>query len=142
MLLLDVDRFKTVNDSLGHQVGDALLVEVGRRLERVTRGDCTVARLGGDEFVVLVEGLEQADAIQPVAERLLETMRRPFDLGLAQPPISATVSIGVSIATDAERDPSDLYREADLALYRAKDGGPRPVRPVRRRSCGPAPTAG
>jgi diguanylate cyclase (GGDEF)-like protein/PAS domain S-box-containing protein len=122
MLLLDVDRFKTVNDSLGHQVGDALLVGIGQRLEAVTRGDCTVARLGGDEFVVLVEGLEQPDAIHPVAERLLESLRQPFDLGLPQP-MSATVSIGVSIATSAERDPSDLYREADLALYRAKDGG-------------------
>jgi diguanylate cyclase (GGDEF)-like protein/PAS domain S-box-containing protein len=122
MLLLDIDRFKTVNDSLGHQVGDALLVEVGRRLESVTRGDCTVARLGGDEFVVLVEGLDQADAIHQVAARLLEAMRQPFDLGLAQP-ITATASIGVSIATDPDRDPSDLYREADLALYRAKDAG-------------------
>jgi diguanylate cyclase (GGDEF)-like protein/PAS domain S-box-containing protein len=123
MLLLDVDRFKTVNDSLGHQVGDALLVEVGRRLEAVTRGDCTVARLGGDEFVVLVEGLEQADAIHAITARLLAAMRRPFDVGHGQPPISSTVSIGVSIASDAERDPSDLYREADLALYRAKDAG-------------------
>jgi diguanylate cyclase (GGDEF)-like protein/PAS domain S-box-containing protein len=123
MLLLDVDRFKTVNDSLGHQVGDSLLVEVGRRLQSVTRGDCTVARLGGDEFVVLVEGLDAPELIHPVARRILDAMRRPFDVGLGQPPISATVSIGVSLATEEDRTPSDLYREADLALYRAKDGG-------------------
>lgn len=123
MLLLDVDRFKTVNDSLGHQVGDSLLVEVGRRLEAVTRGDCTVARLGGDEFVVLVEGLAGPELIHPVARRILEAMRRPFDVGLGQPPISATMSMGVSIASEPGRLASDLYREADLALYRAKDGG-------------------
>ncbi len=77
MLLLDVDRFKTVNDSLGHQVGDALLVQVASRIEAVSRADTTVARLGGDEFVVLVEALPSVDAVHAVAARVLQSMRRP-----------------------------------------------------------------
>ena len=123
MLLLDIDRFKTVNDSLGHQVGDALLVEVAHRIEAVSRADSTVARLGGDEFVVLVEGLTSADAVHAVAARLLETLRRPYDLGPTAESLVATVSLGISVAHDATRSAGDLYREADLALYRAKDSG-------------------
>jgi diguanylate cyclase (GGDEF)-like protein/PAS domain S-box-containing protein len=123
MLLLDIDRFKTVNDSLGHQVGDALLVEVAHRIEAVSRADSTVARLGGDEFVVLVEGLTSADTVHAVAGRLLEALRRPYDLGPTAESLVATVSLGISVAHDATRTAGDLYREADLALYRAKDSG-------------------
>jgi diguanylate cyclase (GGDEF)-like protein/PAS domain S-box-containing protein len=123
MLLLDVDRFKTVNDSLGHQVGDALLVEVASRLEAVTRADATVARLGGDEFVVLIEGLPEVSAVHGVAGRLLEALRRPYALGHGAEALVTTTSMGISVATDPARTPGDLYREADLALYRAKDAG-------------------
>ncbi len=123
MLLLDIDRFKTVNDSLGHQVGDALLVQMASRIEAVSRADTTVARLGGDEFVVLVEGLPSVDAVHVVASRVLNAVRRPFDLGPSAEALVATVSIGVAVAGDATRTPGDLYREADLALYRAKDSG-------------------
>jgi diguanylate cyclase (GGDEF)-like protein/PAS domain S-box-containing protein len=123
LLLLDIDGFKFVNDSLGHQTGDALLVAVAERIEAVSRADATVARLGGDEFVVLVEGLTDDTEVHPVVARLLEAMRRPHDLGPGAESVVATVSIGVSVATTAERAPEDLYREADLALYRAKDGG-------------------
>jgi diguanylate cyclase (GGDEF)-like protein/PAS domain S-box-containing protein len=123
MLLLDVDRFKTVNDSLGHQVGDALLVEVASRLEAVTRADATVARLGGDEFVVLIEGLPEVAAVHGVAGRLLEALRRPYALGQGAEALVTTTSMGISVATDPARTPGDLYREADLALYRAKDAG-------------------
>ena len=123
MLLLDIDRFKTVNDSLGHQVGDALLVEVARRIESVTRNDSTVARLGGDEFVVLVDGPEPVVSVHAVADRLLAALRQPFQLSPNLPPVSASVSIGISIATTTGRQANDLYREADLALYRAKDSG-------------------
>ena len=123
MLLLDIDRFKTVNDSLGHQVGDSLLVEVAHRVEAVSRADSTVARLGGDEFVVLVEGLPSADTVHAVAARLLETLRRPYGLGPTAESLVATVSLGISVAHDATRSAGDLYREADLALYRAKDSG-------------------
>jgi diguanylate cyclase (GGDEF)-like protein len=123
MLLLDVDRFKLVNDSLGHQVGDALLVEMAGRIEAVTRADSTVARLGGDEFVVLAEGLREVDEVHAIAARLLETLRRPYSLGPSADSLVATVSLGISVATSPERSHVDLYREADLALYRAKDAG-------------------
>ena len=122
LLLLDLDRFKLVNDSLGHQVGDDLLVEVARRLESVSRTDNTVARLGGDEFVVLVEGLGSADQVHAVAGRLLEALREPYRLPTGET-LVATASIGVAVAADSARAPSDLFREADLALYRAKDFG-------------------
>jgi diguanylate cyclase (GGDEF)-like protein/PAS domain S-box-containing protein len=123
VLMLDVDRFKLVNDSLGHQVGDALLVEVARRIEAVSRADSTVARLGGDEFVVLVEGLDDSDAVHHIAARLLETLRRPYIIDDAADSLVVTVSIGISVATTADRSHGDLFREADLALYRAKDSG-------------------
>jgi diguanylate cyclase (GGDEF)-like protein/PAS domain S-box-containing protein len=123
LLMLDVDRFKLVNDSLGHQVGDALLVEVASRIEAVTRADSTVARLGGDEFVVLAEGLRSPSEAHAVAVRLLKVLRQPYVLAPGTDSIVATVSIGISIAESADRTPSDLFREADLALYRAKDAG-------------------
>ena len=123
LLMLDVDRFKLVNDSLGHQVGDALLVEVASRIEAVTRADATVARLGGDEFVVLAEGLRSPSEAHAVAVRLLKVLRQPYVLAPGADSIVATVSIGISVAESADRTPSDLYREADLALYRAKDAG-------------------
>jgi len=123
MLLLDIDRFKVVNDSLGHLVGDALLVEVAGRISDVSRADSTVARLGGDEFVVLVEGLADPQEVHGIAARLLATLRRPYDLGPLAESLVATVSIGISVATTPDRTHVDLYREADLALYRAKDAG-------------------
>jgi len=123
MLLLDIDRFKVVNDSLGHLVGDALLVEVAGRISDVTRADSTVARLGGDEFVVLVEGLADPQEVHGIAARLLATLRRPYDLGPSAESLVATVSLGISVATNPDRTHVDLYREADLALYRAKDAG-------------------
>jgi diguanylate cyclase (GGDEF)-like protein/PAS domain S-box-containing protein len=123
LLLLDIDRFKLVNDSLGHQVGDALLVEVASRIEAVTRADATVARLGGDEFVVLTEGMRSPAEAHAVAIRLLDVLRQPYTLSPTAESIVATVSIGISIAASPDRSPTDLYREADLALYRAKDAG-------------------
>jgi diguanylate cyclase (GGDEF)-like protein/PAS domain S-box-containing protein len=123
LLLLDIDRFKLVNDSLGHQVGDALLVEVAGRIEAASRADSTVARLGGDEFVVLVEGLTDTDTVHHIAARLLETLRRPYIVDDAADSLVVTVSIGISVATTADRSHGELFREADLALYRAKDSG-------------------
>lgn len=123
LLLLDVDRFKLVNDSLGHLVGDALLVEVAGRITDVSRADATVARLGGDEFVVLVEDVRDLADLHAIAHRLLETLRRPYSLGPGAENLVASVSIGIAIATSPDRTHVDLYREADLALYRAKDAG-------------------
>jgi diguanylate cyclase (GGDEF)-like protein/PAS domain S-box-containing protein len=123
LLMLDVDRFKLINDSLGHQLGDALLIEVAARLEAVCRADSTVARLGGDEFVVLVEGLGGPDDVHATAIRLLQALRRPYRLDGRDEPVVTTTSIGIAVASTPDRTHQDLYREADLALYRAKDGG-------------------
>ena len=121
VLLLDIDRFKVVNDSLGHQVGDALLVEVAQRLRQVVREGSTVARLGGDEFVVLLEDLSRPEDVHAVARRVLDEIRRPFTA--PQQPVVVTASMGVAVVGEAGRGQDDVYREADLALYRAKDAG-------------------
>lgn len=123
LLLLDVDRFKFVNETGGHNVGDELLVAIAGRIEAVSRADATVARVGGDEFVVLVEGLSSPAEVHRIAVRLLETLRQPYKLAAVPDPVVTTVSIGVSIARQPDRPPSDVHREADLALYRAKDAG-------------------
>jgi diguanylate cyclase (GGDEF)-like protein len=119
VLLLDLDRFKNVNDTLGHAAGDALICEFGRRLTSLTRPSDTIARLGGDEFAVLVEGASLAD-VERLGQRILEIVRLPFDLGGAQAHVGA--SIGIAAATPAI-EPLDLVRRADIALYAAKDGG-------------------
>ncbi|MCW2609649.1 MAG: hypothetical protein JWM15_895 [Cryptosporangiaceae bacterium] len=123
LILLDLDRFKVVNDSLGHQVGDALLIAVAERLQGVSRADTTVARIGGDEFVVLVEDLPEPEAVNAVAERILDVIREPFRLGDAAEEFVTTASVGIAVTDDPERDSDDLFREADLALYRAKEAG-------------------
>ena len=120
VLLLDLDRFKNVNDTLGHQAGDALIREFGERLTKLIRHGDTVARLGGDEFAVLVEGAALSD-VRRLANRILEEVRRPFLLGGAQAFVG--VSIGVALSRDSCSDPHELVRQADIALYSAKDGG-------------------
>jgi diguanylate cyclase (GGDEF)-like protein len=120
VLLLDLDRFKNVNDTLGHPAGDALICEFGRRLSSLTRPSDTIARLGGDEFAVLVEGASLAD-VERLGERILEIVRLPFNLGGAQAHVGA--SIGVAVVSGAAVEPLDLVRRADIALYAAKDGG-------------------
>ncbi|HEY0486010.1 MAG TPA: EAL domain-containing protein [Mycobacteriales bacterium] len=123
LVLLDLDLFKVVNDSLGHQVGDALLTAVAERLQGVCRADTTVARVGGDEFVVLVEDLAGPESVNAVAERILEAIREPLRLGEAAEEIVTTASVGIAVTSDASRDSDDLFREAELALYRAKEAG-------------------
>ena len=119
-LYLDLDQFKTVNDTLGHDVGDKLLRAVAERLRSALRDSDTVGRLGGDEFVVLLDG---SGPVIPrlVAERILDVMEEPFDLEGAATPVSMTVSIGV--ATGDRGSAQDLLRDADVALYEAKSAG-------------------
>jgi diguanylate cyclase (GGDEF)-like protein/PAS domain S-box-containing protein len=120
VLFLDVDHFKTVNDSLGHGAGDALLTTVAQRLLNATRGCDAVARLGGDEFAVLVDGVAGSDEAAVVAGRILEAMRRPVALEGAE----VTVGVSVGIATSAHAETAEaLLRDADVAMYRAKARG-------------------
>lgn len=121
VLFLDLDRFKVINDSLGHQVGDQLLKQVALRLKAVVRPSDTVARLGGDEFVVLVEDLEGPHDATGVAERVHQELEAP--LNLLGHEVVTTVSIGIALASDAYEQPDDLLRDADLAMFRAKAKG-------------------
>jgi diguanylate cyclase (GGDEF)-like protein/PAS domain S-box-containing protein len=123
LLFVDLDRFKAVNDSLGHEIGDHLLVSVARRLAEVMRDGDTVARLGGDEFVVLAEGIESDAEAVAVAERVLHVLEEPFVVGSAE--VTMLASVGVSVARDPDLDPESILREADVAMYRAKAAGGR-----------------
>jgi diguanylate cyclase (GGDEF)-like protein/PAS domain S-box-containing protein len=120
VLFLDLDRFKLVNDSLGHQVGDQLLVAVARRLESAVRPPDTVARLGGDEFTVLLDGVTDVHEASLVAERVHQTLRTPFDIDERELFIDA--SIGIALA-DPGAAPDTVLRDADVAMYRAKADG-------------------
>jgi diguanylate cyclase (GGDEF)-like protein/PAS domain S-box-containing protein len=124
VLFLDLDRFKVVNDSLGHDAGDDLLVAMARRLKGVVRPGDTIARFGGDEFTVLCEDLSGPHARQQaidLAERLLEAIHSPFELDGDETFLSA--SIGIALAGGASDRPEALLRDADAAMYRAKDRG-------------------
>ena len=120
VLFMDLDNFKSINDSLGHEVGDLLLVVVAERLKRCLRPEDTVARFGGDEFVVLLESVEGADEAVRVAERIAEAFRRPFVPDSRELYIST--SIGIALDEDRSENPADLLRSADTAMYEAKAG--------------------
>ena len=120
-LFIDLDEFKNVNDTLGHDAGDQLLIAVADRLRSALRDADTVGRMGGDEFVVLVEGSGIDVAPHRVAERLLDVMRQPFELDGAPAPLTVHTSIGIAVGDRAT--PGDLLRDADVALYEAKTRG-------------------
>jgi diguanylate cyclase (GGDEF)-like protein len=120
VLFLDLDRFKLVNDSLGHVVGDRLLMAVAKRLEGALRPGDTVARIGGDEFTLLLDDIGDVHGASVVAERLHEALSAPFEVGHREVYVSA--SIGIALVT-AERAPEDVVRDADVAMYRAKAQG-------------------
>jgi diguanylate cyclase (GGDEF)-like protein len=120
-LYVDLDEFKNVNDSLGHEAGDRLLVAVASRLTTALRAADTIGRMGGDEFVVLVGGADHQVAPELVAERLLDVMREPFVLEGAPAPIIINTSIGIAAGDRACA--GDLLRDADVALYQAKAAG-------------------
>ncbi len=120
-LYVDLDDFKNVNDTLGHEAGDRLLQAVAARLSATLRDADTIGRMGGDEFVVLVEGATLDVAPELVAERILAVMREPFDLGTPVP-VVVTTSIGIAVGS-SHASASDLLREADMALYQAKSAG-------------------
>ncbi|HEY0127906.1 MAG TPA: diguanylate cyclase, partial [Rubrobacteraceae bacterium] len=121
VLFMDLDGFKVVNDSLGHEVGDLLLTVVAQRLRRCLRPDDTLARFGGDEFTVLIEALDDpAEAVQ-VAERITEELRSPFNIDGRG--LYVIASIGISLGDARTHDADALLREADTAMYRAKGEG-------------------
>jgi diguanylate cyclase (GGDEF)-like protein len=121
VLFLDLDRFKVVNDSLGHQIGDQLLVATARRLESCLRPGDIVARLGGDEFAIILDHVKHvSDAIQ-AAERIRERLASPFNLSGHEVFISA--SIGIALNQISSEEPDEILRNADTAMYRAKDQG-------------------
>jgi diguanylate cyclase (GGDEF)-like protein/PAS domain S-box-containing protein len=121
VLYLDLDRFKTVNDNLGHEVGDRLLQVVAQRLQETLRPSDSVARLGGDEFAAILPDLGDLHEAMHIAERLLAAVAEPVDLG--EGTLVTTVSIGVAGAGDGGASAAELLRRADFAMYTAKDRG-------------------
>ena len=122
VFFLDLDNFKVVNDSLGHDTGDQLLIAVAKRLEDFLRPSDTVARFGGDEFVVVLEDLNGIDEANQIAGRMVRDLQEtPFTLGSER--IFVTTSIGITFTDSASEQPANLLRQADLAMYEGKHGG-------------------
>ena len=121
VMFLDFDRFKLINDSKGHSVGDEFLVQASQRLLRCLRKGDLLARLGGDEFAILASGLRSNDDAEDLAERLLSSLREP--LRLSSMDITATASIGITFSSIGYTRPEDMLRDADIAMYRAKAEG-------------------
>ena len=123
MLFVDLDKFKAVNDNLGHDAGDRLLVSVSERLAELMRDSDTIARLGGDEFVILAEEIESEGEAMALAGRVLDALERPFALGSTE--VAMLASVGVAVSRDPNCNPEGMLREADLAMYKAKGAGGR-----------------
>jgi diguanylate cyclase (GGDEF)-like protein/PAS domain S-box-containing protein len=121
VLFLDLDRFKVINDSLGHMIGDQLLVAIARRLEACLGDQDTVARLGGDEFTILLENMQHEDDAIKVAERVQQALSHPFMLSGNE--VFTSASIGITLSTTNFDRPEDLLRGSDIAMYRAKAQG-------------------
>jgi diguanylate cyclase (GGDEF)-like protein/PAS domain S-box-containing protein len=121
VMFVDLDHFKTINDTLGHTAGDELLLEMARRLHDCVREDDTVARLGGDEFTIILADLRQPEDAASVAQKILDAVQVP--LSIAGMPIEVTASIGIALYPVDGTDPESLLRNADSAMYRAKESG-------------------
>ena len=118
VLFIDLDRFKVINDSLGHLVGDQLLNAIAHRLEICLRDGDTIARLGGDEFTILLDGIKDYSDAQRVAERVQEVLEQPFSLAGRE--LFITASVGIKYSSGGDEQPEDLLRDADTAMYCAK----------------------
>ncbi|HUJ16055.1 MAG TPA: EAL domain-containing protein [Thermoanaerobaculia bacterium] len=121
VFFLDLDRFKDINDSLGHSIGDGLLKAVAERIRRCVREGDTVARFGGDEFTLLIPRIDHVEDAAKIAQKILETLKIPFSISDHE--LFVTTSIGISIFPSDGSDPETLVRNADSAMYRAKDQG-------------------
>ena len=121
LLFIDLDRFKAINDSLGHAVGDRLLISVSKLLQKCVRENDIVARLGGDEFIILLDGIGSLSDATQIGERILQKLRSPFRLKGQN--IFTSASIGIVFGSNEYNDALDLMRDADIAMYQAKDRG-------------------
>jgi diguanylate cyclase (GGDEF)-like protein/PAS domain S-box-containing protein len=121
VMFLDFDRFKLINDSLGHSAGDEFLVQVSHRIQSSLRPQDIVARLGGDEFGILVRELDHESAAVALADRLMDTMRQPFMVAGTE--LMTSASIGITFSALGYTDPEDVLRDADTAMYKAKSAG-------------------
>jgi diguanylate cyclase (GGDEF)-like protein/PAS domain S-box-containing protein len=120
LIFLDLDHFKTINDTLGHPTGDLLLTAVGHRLSRVLREGDTIARIGGDEFTVLVEDVGSREEVERIVTKLLACFREPFEIGQE---LFITASMGIVLSRGAEHSAQTLLAQADTAMYSAKESG-------------------
>ncbi|MFQ5950052.1 MAG: diguanylate cyclase domain-containing protein, partial [Nitrospiria bacterium] len=118
VLFLDLDRFKVINDSLGHAIGDQLLIAISRRLEKCLRPGDTVARIGGDELAILLEDVGEVGFVKRVSDRIHKEVALPFNINGHE--IFNTVSIGIALSSTGYEKPEDILRDADIAMYRAK----------------------
>lgn len=121
LMFLDLDRFKSINDTLGHAIGDELLIEVSRRLKVSVRDSDTVARLGGDEFVVVLPALRSVEDAEVVAKKILVSVGAPYEL--SGHPVRTSPSIGIALYPENAADGDVLLKNADAAMYQAKQGG-------------------
>jgi len=121
VLILNLDHFKTINDSLGHKSGDELLIEVATRIAHCINPDDTIARIGGDEFAIIFEDTEQIDRLNNISQRLVEIMKQPFKIGSDS--ISISLSIGISLYPEDGRENDVLIKHADMAMHHAKKVG-------------------
>lgn len=121
VLFIDLDRFKVINDTLGHHIGDKFLIEIASRLSDCVRENDVLARLGGDEFVILLDSLNSQDDVEEVADRIIQAIEQPFDLeGNC---LYSNASIGIALCNPAYKDASEILRDADAAMYQAKNLG-------------------
>ena len=121
LFMLDLDHFKTINDSVGHTIGDQLLLQLAKRLQLILRSGDTISRQGGDEFIILIPEIRHVDEVSQLAERLLEACATPFLLDGVR--FDLSMSIGISLYPDDADDQEALYRHADAAMYQAKQEG-------------------
>lgn len=120
-MMLDLDYFKEVNDTLGHDAGDDLLKQASARMRECVRNSDTVARVGGDEFVILLDGPIDEDIPRHIAQRLNEELARPFVVQGRKAEISASIGVALALSTDVTED--SIRKQADIALYEAKGQG-------------------
>ncbi|MDJ0681412.1 MAG: EAL domain-containing protein [Xenococcaceae cyanobacterium MO_167.B52] len=121
VLFLDLDRFKIVNDSVGHLIGDKLLIQIARRLETCINPTDTVARLGGDEFTILLENIPDVNVATTIAEKIYQALKHPFNIEGYE--IFTTASIGIALSSQGYEQPEAILRDADLTMYTAKEQG-------------------